>query len=61
VNFKEKRLKIMKDNKIEDINHILDVITIINQATNEEEIRKCIPELLEYIGMYSLASHVCFF
>lgn len=51
----------MKDNKIEDINHILDVITIINQATNEEEIRKCIPELLEYIGMYSLASHVCFF
>lgn len=51
----------MKDNKIADMNHILDVIAIINQATNEEEIRKCIPELLEYIGLYFLASRVCFF
>ena len=51
----------MKNNKIEDMNHILDVIAVINQATNEEEIRKCIPKLLEYIGVYSLASHVCFF
>ena len=30
-------------------------------ATSEEEIRKCIPDLLEYLGMCSLASHVCLF
>lgn len=51
----------MKDNKIVDVNHILDVIASINQATNEEEIHKCIPELLKYIGVYSLASRVCLF
>ena len=51
----------MKDNKIVDVKHILDVIASINQATNEEEIHKCIPELLKYIGVYSLASRVCLF
>lgn len=53
----EKKVRIMIDNKITDINHILDVIAIINQATSKE-IRKCIPDLLEYLGMCSLASHV---
>lgn len=33
----------------------------MNQATSEEKIRKCIPDLLEYLGMYSLASHFCLF
>lgn len=51
----------MTNNIVADINHILDVIAIINQATSEEEIRKCIPDLLEYLGMCSLASHVCLF
>ena len=51
----------MKDKKIADVDQILDVIAIINKATNEEEIRKCIPDLLEYIGMYSQATHVYFF
>ena len=55
----EKKARIMTNNIVADINHILDVITIINQATSEEEIRKCIPDLLEYLGMCSLASHVC--
>ena len=55
----EKKARIMTNNIVADINHILDVITIINQATGEEEIRKCIPDLLEYLGMCSLASHVC--
>ena len=49
----------MTNNIVADINHILDVIAIINQATSEEKIRKCIPDLLEYLGMCSLASHVC--
>lgn len=56
----EKKAGIMTNNIVEDINHILDVIAI-NQATSEEEIRKCIPDLLEYLGMCSLASHVCLF
>lgn len=51
----------MTINIVADINHILDVIAIINQATSEEKIRKCIPDLLEYLGMCSLASHVCLF
>ena len=51
----------MTNNIVADINHILDVIAIINQATSEEKIRKCIPDLLEYLGMYSLASHFCLF
>ena len=55
----EKKARIMTNNIVADINHILDVITIINQATSEEEIRKCIPDLLEYLGTCSLASHVC--
>ena len=55
----EKKARIMTNNIVADINHILDVITIINQATSEEEIRKCIPDLLEYLGMCSLAGHVC--
>ena len=57
----EKKARIMTNNIVEDINHILDVIAIINQATSEEKIRKCIPDLLEYLGMCSLASHVCLF
>lgn len=57
----EKKARIMTNNIVADINHILDVIAIINQATSEEKIRKCIPDLLEYLGMYSLASHVCLF
>lgn len=57
----EKKARIMTNNIVEDINHILDVIAIINQATSEEEIRKCIPDLLEYLGMCSLASYVCLF
>lgn len=57
----EKKARITTNNIVADINHILDVIAIINQATSEEEIRKCIPDLLEYLGMYSLASHVCLF
>lgn len=57
----EKKARIMTNNIVADINHILDVIAIINQATSEEEIRKCIPDLLEYLGMCSLASHVCLF
>lgn len=55
----EKKARIMTNNIVADINHILDVVAIINQATGEEEIRKCIPDLLEYLGMCSLASHVC--
>lgn len=55
----EKKARIMTNNIVADINHILDVIAIINQATSDEEIRKCIPDLLEYLGMCSLASHVC--
>lgn len=55
----EKKARIMTNNIVADINHILDVIAIINQATSEEEIRKCIPDLLEYLGTCSLASHVC--
>lgn len=57
----EKKARIMTNNIVADINHILDVIAIINQATSEEKIRKCIPDLLEYLGMCSLASHVCLF
>ena len=57
----KEKVRIMKDNKIADIVQILDVIAIINKATNEEEIRKCIPDLLKYIGVYSLASRVCLF
>lgn len=49
----EKKARIMTNNIVADINHILDVIAIINQATSEEEIRKCIPDLLEYLGMCS--------
>lgn len=55
----EKKARIMTNNIVADINHILDVVAIINQATGEEEIRKCIPDLLEYLGMCSLAGHVC--
>lgn len=55
----EKKARIMTNNIVADINHILDVIAIINQATSDEEIRKCIPDLLEYLGTCSLASHVC--
>lgn len=40
----------MTNNIVADINHILDVIAIINQATSEEKIRKCIPDLLEYLA-----------
>ena len=57
----EKKARIMTNNIVADINHILDVIAIINQVTSEEKIRKCIPDLLEYLGMCSLASHVCLF
>ena len=57
----EKKARIMTNNIVADINHFLDVIAIINQATSEEKIRKCIPDLLEYLGMCSLASHVCLF
>ena len=50
----EKKARIMTNNIVADINHILDVITIINQATSEEEIRKCIPDLLEYCNDYNI-------
>ncbi len=35
----EKKARIMTNNIVADINHILDVIAIINQATSEEKIR----------------------
>ena len=35
----EKKARIMTNNIVADINHILDVIAIINQATSDEEIR----------------------
>lgn len=35
----EKKARIVTNNIVADINHILDVIAIINQATSDEEIR----------------------
>lgn len=35
----EKKARIMTNNIVSDINPILDVIAIINQATSDEEIR----------------------
>ena len=57
----EKKARIMTNNIVADINHNIEVIASINHVTSEEEIRKCIPDLFEYLGMCSLASHVCLF
>ena len=44
--------------KLELLNQILSLISDINQASNEKEVKDCIPALLQYTGEYTDADRV---
>ena len=47
--------------KLELLNQILSLISDINQASDEKEVKDCIPALLQYIGEYTDADRVYIF
>ena len=47
--------------KLELLNQILSLISDINQAADEKEVKDCIPALLQYIGEYTDADRVYIF
>ena len=47
--------------KLELLNQILSLISDINQASNEKEVKDCIPALLQYTGEYTDADRVYIF
>lgn len=50
-----------RQDKIKIVNFIFKLIAKINKASSEEEIRKFIPDLLKYTGIYSDAERVYIF
>ena len=47
--------------KLELLNQILSLISDINQASDEKEVKDCIPALLQYTGEYTDADRVYIF
>ena len=47
--------------KLELLKQILSLISDINQAADEKEVKDCIPALLQYIGEYTDADRVYIF